>query len=130
MTTGSYSNYASVFQFPSGTAYAALVVDYPEVKTGAIEITNNQSSGVREYIYDGLVGLTEFTISLLGMPGIFATFKGHETSKTIGLCVLTDPVETHLFSGLITSVKKEKADQQNPDATKITITVQPTGALS
>lgn len=129
-TTGTYSNYGSVFHFPSGTAYAAVVLDYPEVKEDAIEITNNTSGNVSEFIYSNLVRLSPFSISLLGRPGIYSTFRTHQTNRTIGSCVLSDAVETYTFQGLITNVKHEPSDQQKPDAAKITITVQPTGGMS
>lgn len=122
--TGSYSNYGSVFQYPSGTAYAALVVDYPEYTDTLAEITNNQSGGLQQFIYTGLQKASPFTISLLGQPGIYETFKGYQTSKSKNCAVLSDSVEIETFNGLISNVKKEPSDQQNPDAVKITVTVQ------
>lgn len=127
MTTGSYSNYGSVFQYPSGTAYPALVVDYPEFITEAKEITNNLSGGKDEYIYSGLVRRSAQTISILGTPGIYATLKGYQTSKSINCAVVSDSIETETGNALLTNVKKEAADQQNPDAVKIAITLQWTG---
>lgn len=126
-TTGSYSNYGSVFQYPSGTAYSALVVDYPEFTEDALEITNNQSGGKDEYIYSGLVKRSAQTISILGTPGIYATLKGYQTNKTISCAVVSDSLETETGNALLKSVKKEPADQQSPSPTKITIVLQWTG---
>ena len=127
MTTGTYSNYGSVFQYPSGTAYPALVVDYPEFTMEAKEVTNNLSGGVDEYIYSGLQKRSPVTISILGRPGSYATLKAFETSKSTNCCVLSDSVETETGQALVTSVKKEAADQQNPDAVKLSIVFQWTG---
>lgn len=122
--TGSYSNYGAVFQYPSGTAYAALVVDYPEYTDALAEITNNLSGGQQQFIYTGLQKTSPFTISLLGQPGIYSTFKGYQTSKSTNCAVLSDSVEIETFNALVANVKKEPADQQNPTAEKITITLQ------
>lgn len=127
MTTGTYSNYGSVFQYPSGTAYPALVVDYPEFTEEALEITNNKSGGVDEFIYAGLVKRSPQTISILATPGVYATLKGYQTAKTISCAVVSDSLETETGNALLTNVKKEPADQQNPSATKITLTLKWTG---
>lgn len=127
MTTGSYSNYGSVFQYPSGTAYPAIVVDYPEFTEGAVEITNNLSGGKDEYIYSGLVKRSPQKITILGTPGIYNTLKGYQTAKTISCAVVSDSIETETGNALLTSVKKNPADQQNPDAVKIDIMLQWTG---
>ena len=127
MTTGTYSNYGSVFQYPSGTAYPAIVVDYPEFTEAALDITNNLSGGKDEFIYSGLVRRSAQTISILATPGVYATLKGYQTAKTVSCAVVSDSLETETGNALLTSVKKEPSDQQNPDATKITLTLQWTG---
>lgn len=126
MTTGTYSGYGSVFQYPSGTVYPALVVDYPEYMDDLAEITNDTSGGVQEFIYTGLQKTSPFTISVLARPGAYTTFKAFETSKSTNCAVLSDSVEMETFNALVKSVKKEPNDQQKPDAVKLTITLQKT----
>lgn len=130
LTTGSASNYGGSFGFPSGTVYPCLVLDYPELKMDAIQITNHASGGNTEYIPSGLQDVGEFSLSILGQHGTYGTLKTAQVNKTVNVCCLTNPLDSMVFSGMLTSVKEEAADAQSPDAVKLTITVRPTGGIT
>lgn len=130
MTTGTMSNYGGSFGFPSGTTYPCMVLDYPEMKMDAVDITNHASGGFTEYIPSGLLDAGEFTLSILAQHGTFATFKTAQTNKTVNVCCLTNPIDSMVFSGFLTSVKEESADATSPDAVKLTVNVRPTGAVT
>jgi len=130
MTTGSASNYGGGFGFPSGTVYPCIVLDYPESKMGALQITNHAGAGKTEYIPSGLTDNGEFSLSILGQHGTYGTLKTAQAAKTVNVCCLTNPLDSLVFSGMITSVKEEAADAQNPDAVKLTVSVQPTGDIT
>ncbi len=130
LTTGTASNYGGNFGFPSGTVYPCMVLDYPEVKMAAVDITNHQGGGVTEYIPSGLTDVGEFTLSILGQHGTFNTLKTAQAAKTVNVCSLTNPLDSMVFSGMITSVKEEAADAKAPDAVKLAVTVRPTGNIT
>jgi hypothetical protein len=130
MTTGSASNYGGSFGFPSGTAYPCLVIDYPELKMAAVDITNHAGGGVTEYIPSGLLDVGEFTLSILGQHGTYGTLKAAQVAKTVNVCSLTNPLDSMVFSGMLTSIKEEPADAKSPDAVKLTVTVRPTGNIT
>lgn len=130
MTTGTSSDYGGTFQFPSGTAYPSMVLDYPELTMAGVEITNHAGGGVTEYVPSGLLDVGEFALSILGQHGTLNTLKTAQVAKTVALCVLTNPIDTMLFNGMLTSVKEEAADATSPDAVRITLSVRPTGAIT
>jgi hypothetical protein len=129
-TTGTYTNYGGTFGFPSGTNYPAQVLDYPELTEAALDITNHASGGVDEAIPSGLVSSGEFTIAILAQHGTYATLKTAMTNKTVNTCHLSNPIDSYVFQGFITSLKEEQADATNPDAVKITLNVKPTGGIT
>lgn len=130
MTTA-FTNYGSTFTFSGSSIGACLVVDHPEIKEGALKSTNHAGGGVREYLPDGLIGLGEFTLSIIVASGVLSTIKTAMAAKTIAACVITNPAsETVTCSGFYTSIKEEAADAQSPDIIKATVTIQPTGAIT
>jgi hypothetical protein len=130
MTTGTYTNYGGAFGFPSGTYYPAQVLDYPELTEKSLDITNHASGGEDEAIPSGLIVSGEFTIAILAQHGTLGTLKTAMTNKTINTCHLTNPIDSYVFKGFLTSVKEEAADATNPDAVKITLKVKPTGGVT
>ena len=130
LTTGTMSNYGGSFGFPSGTAYPAMVLDYPELKMDAVTITNHAGGGVTEYVPSGLLDVGEFSMEILGQHGTFNTFKTAQVNKTVNVCCLTNPIDSMVFSGFITSAKEGSADASSPDAVKIALTVRPTGNIT
>ena len=129
-TTGTSSNYGSNFQFPSGTTYPAQVLDFPTSHMGVVSTTNHAGGGVTEYIPNGLLDISEFNLILLGQHGTMNTLKTAQVAKTVALCVLSDPIDTLLFNGMIMDVGKESADADNPTASRIPVTVRPTGGIT
>ena len=130
MTTGTSTDYGSTFQFASGTVYPALVVEFPSLDMKEIDITNHGGGGSDEAVPSGLTVAGPFTLEILGQHGTFSTLKALQVAKTVGSCLLTNPITTYTFSGMITGLKEGKADAQKPDAVKLTVTVKSTGLIT
>lgn len=129
MTTAA-SNYASTLTFNGATIGACMVIDFPELTTGKIEITNHAGGGVAEFIPSGVLTAGDITLSLIDASGVFSALKTYMTNKTIATTVLTDGIKTLTFSAFFTSVKPEAADATSPDAVKLTVVLSPTGAIT
>ena len=130
ITTGTASNYASEFHFPSGTAiYAAQVIGFPEIAMGERNVTNHGSGGKEERRPNGLVSASDFTVSLMNTPGNTSLHTDRDAG-TERLCFLKGKVHTYLFTGWIKSVKEEDADGSSPDSSKLTAVVTPVGAIT
>lgn len=124
------SNYGVTLTRAGSALGQVIVVDYPEVKTNKINVTNHASSGVVEYIYDGLVGLEDISLSLIAASGVLNTLKADMNNKVVNEYVISDEVDSWTFDALVTSIKRESADAQSPDVAKYTVVLSPTGALS
>lgn len=130
LTTGTSTNYASEFHFPSGTViYAAQVIGFPEIAMGERNITNHGSGGKEERVPNGLVAAGDFTISLLTTSGNTSLHTDRDAG-TERPCFLKGKVHSYLFTGWIKSIKEEDADATSPDSSKLTIVVTPHGAIT
>lgn len=130
MVTGTASNYSSEFHFPSGTAiYAAQVIGFPEIAMGERNTTNHGSGGKEERQPNGLVAASDFTVSLLAVPG-HTSLHTDRDAGTVRLCFLKGKVHTYLFQGWIKSIKEEDADSTSPDSSKLTVVVTPVGGIT
>jgi len=127
--THALTDYPGTCTFAGNAIGQYLIIDYPEIKTDKIEMTNHGSGGVREYIPNGLVGLEDITLSVLLATGTITTLDTALDAKTIGTVVLHNPHTTMTFSGFIQSVKVESADATSPDVSKATVVISPTGAI-
>jgi hypothetical protein len=124
------SDYGATYTFNSSSIGELLNVDYPEVATDAVETTNHGSGGVREYIPSGLLGVGQFTLLILAASGTLGTLDTAIDNKTVANSVIANGVDTLTFSSFIVSYQLESADAQSPDADRITVVVQPTGAIT
>lgn len=130
LTTGTASSYGSEFHFPSGTIiYAAQVIGFPEVAMGERNVTNHGNGGVEERRPNGLVAASDFTLSLINVPGNTSLHSARDAG-TVNTCFLKGKVHTYLFSGWIKSVKEEDADGSSPDSSKLTVVVTPVGGIT
>jgi len=122
MPTAATSNYGSIFTF-GGATWPCMVVDFPEISTDQIEITNHASGGVREKIPSGLLAYGDITLSMIAAAGTLAAFKTYMQNKTISSTVVSNNTDTLTGDGFFVSVKAEAADAQSPDANKLTVTI-------
>lgn len=130
-TTGTNTNYASQFSFPSGTViYAAQVIGFPEIAMGERNVTNHGNGGFEERKPNGLVAVSDFTLQILSTPGAIASLKTDLEAKTERTSHLKNPINQYTFVGWIKSIKEEDADGTSPDSVKATIVVTPVGALT
>ena len=130
MPTSASSNYGSTLTFGGVTIGACMVIDFPELSTDKIEITNHAGGGVREHIPSGLLGLGDITLSVITAAGVLSALKTYMQNKTINTAIVANGVDTMSFSAFFTSVKPEGADAQSPDANKVTVVLSPTGAIT
>ena len=130
MTTAATSNYGSTLTFGGVTIGACMVIDFPELTTDKMEITNHAGGGVREYIPSGLIGLGDITLSVIAASGVVSALKTYMVNKTVNTAVVANGQDTMTFSAFFTSVKPEAADATSPDANKVTVVLSPTGGLT
>jgi hypothetical protein len=130
-TTGTASNYASQFSFPSGTAlYAAQVITFPEMTMGERNVTNHGNGGYEERKPNGLKATGDFTIAIMSTPLLIASLKTDKDAGTERTSHLKNPINQYTFTGWIKSIKEEDADATQPDSVKAMITVTPVGDIS
>ena len=131
LTTGTSTNYASEFHFPSGTLITpAQVLTFPELSLGERNTTNAGSGGYEERRPNGLVAAGDFTIQVLATPGQMQSLQTDQKAGTERVSFLKNPINGYLFTGWIKSLKQEDADQTSPDSVKLMITVTPVGQIT
>lgn len=131
LTTGTASNYASEFHWPTGTVvYAAQVLGFPELMMGERNTTNHGSGGFEERRPNGLTAAGDFTITLLATANNISGLYTDMKAKTERVVYLKNPVHGYLFTGWIKSIKEEDADSTSPDSVKATVIVTPAGEIT
>lgn len=131
LTTGTASNYGSLFSFPSGTSIVpAQVIGFPELMMGERNTTNHGSGGFEERRPNGLTSAGDFTIQILSTPNQLTTLYTDLKAKTERTAHLKNPTYQYVFVGWIKSIKEEDADATSPDSVKATITVVPAGEIA
>ncbi|HLE52699.1 MAG TPA: hypothetical protein VI755_11590 [Anaerolineales bacterium] len=129
MATEAYTNYGSTLTKGGVAVGACMVIDFPEIATGKANTTNHGSGGYAESIPNGLITLGDITLSVIVVDGVLATIRNEMASKTISSVVISDGVESMTFDGYYLSAKKEAADANSPDVSKLTVVIAPTGSL-
>lgn|SRR5574341_851120 len=130
LTTGTYTNYGSLFHWPSGTViYAAQVVGFPEIGMGERNVTNHSNGGYEERRPNGLVAAGDFTLGLINTPGNTSLHTDRDAG-TERVAFLKGKIHTYLFTGWIKSIKEEDANAQSPDSSKLTVVVTPVGQIT
>jgi hypothetical protein len=124
------TNYGATYTFNGSSIGDCYVIDFPEISTGVINTTNHASGGVAEAIPSGVLTLGQITLSVEDAASVLSTLDTAIDNKTIANSVLGNGINTLTFSSFIVSVKPEAADAQSPDADKLTVVVQPTGAIT
>lgn len=131
LTTGTASNYASLFAFPSGTTIVpAQVIGFPELMMGERNTTNHGSGGFEERRPNGLTSAGDFTLQILSTANQLTSLYTDLKAKTERVCHLKNPVYQYTFTGWIKSIKEEDADATSPDSVKATVTVTPAGEIT
>lgn len=129
-STGTSSNYGSLFAFPSGTSlYAVQVIGFPEIAMGERNFTNHGSAGFEQRGPNGLVAVGDFTLQMISTPSALLTLKTDMTAGTLRSGHLKNPVYQYTFDCWIKSIKEEDADSTSPDTTMATIVVTPVGSF-
>lgn len=122
-------NYGSTFTKGGNTIGKCIVIDFPELSTGKVNVTNHASGGKTEFIPNGLIEAGDITLSVLAENTVLSDMYADMEAKTIEACVISNDVDTLTFSGWFQSIKEEQADAQSPDAVKITCVVTVTGGV-
>lgn len=122
------SNYGSTFTFNGATIGKCIVIGFPELATAEADITNHSSGGFGESIPNGLIRISDITMSLLDETGVFAALRTYMVNKTIATAVISNNGTPITGSAWIKSVKLEDADAQSPDANKLTVVLACTGS--
>lgn len=123
------SNYASTFTKGGSSIGKCIVIDFPELSTEKINVTNHASGGKTEYIPSKLIDAGDITLSILLENTELGDIYTDMEAETIETCVIVSPVDTMTFSGWYQSVKAEAADAQSPDAVKATVVLAITGGV-
>lgn len=130
MATEAYINYGSTLTKGGVAVGACLVIDFPELSTGKANTTNHGSGGYEESIPTGLIALGDVTLSVIVKDGVLTGIRNEMQSKTISTVAISDGVETVSGDGYYVSAKKEAADAQSPDVSKLTVVIAFTGPLA
>ncbi len=131
LTTGTSTNYGSLFSFPSGTNIVpAQVIGFPELAMGERNTTNHGSGGFEERRPNGLVAAGDFTLQVLSTAGALETLYTDMKAKTERTAHLKNPVNQYVFVGWIKNIKEEDADATSPDSVKAVVTVTPAGEVA
>ncbi len=123
------TNYGSTFTKGGNSIGKCIVLDFPELSTGKVNITNHASGGKTESIPNGLIDAGAITLSVLCETDTFSDMYDEMESKTISQCVVSNSIDTMTFSGWYQSIKEEQADAQNPDAIKAIVVLEITGGV-
>jgi hypothetical protein len=109
-------------------------LDFPELINPAIEATNHQSGGYREYVSSKLVEVSEFKATVnyvanVTISGMLTDLTGG-TARNYKFTFPTSPASVWTVSALVTSLKPGSADAQGPEAMSAEVTFQPTGTAT
>lgn len=123
------SNYASTFTKGGTEIGKCIVIDFPELSTEKINVTNHASGGKTQYIPSKLIDAGDITLSILVEATELSDIYSDMEAESIEQCIVANPVDTMTFSGWYQSVKEEAADAQSPDAVKLTVVLAITGGV-
>lgn len=130
LTTGTASNYGSLFYWPSGTVvYAAQIIGFPEIAMGERNVTNQSSGGFEERRPNGLVSAGDFTLSLQNVVGNSALHADRDAG-TERVAFIKGKVHTYMFTAWVKSIKEEDADATKPDSSKLVVVLTPVGQIT
>ena len=122
------TNYGSTFTFNGVSLGKWIVIGFPEFATAEADTTNHSSGGFGESIPNGLIRMSDLTMSLLDETGVYLALRALMVNKTIATAIIANGVNTITGSAWVKSVKPEDADAQSPDANKLTIVMACTGS--
>lgn len=133
-----YNNYAVQLEYETAVPGAFAVignaqsVDFPKYVTDALESTNHSSSGVRTFVASKLRGAEAFSATYICDASLITLIKTSMRAKTIENFKISGigDFTSMLFSGFYTSFQILSADATSPEIVKVTIEIQPTGALA
>lgn len=116
----------------SGCAVAGVKkIDFPELSNDALENTSHGSGGKKEYISSGLVGLSEFKVTLGYVPDVSGSLVTDLVAGTSGSYAVTFPNnEVWSFYALCTKFKPLGGDASKPEVLNAEVSFQPTGEMT
>ncbi|GAP07126.1 hypothetical protein ATHL_01994 [Anaerolinea thermolimosa] len=123
------TNYGVVLSLNSTPIGEVVTIEPPEILNPALESTSHASGGYREFISSNLVEVGEFTATIhyTVASGVYNPLT-KLTSGTADNYAISFPNGANWsFNALVTGVKVQEADAQNPDTLKAEITFRPTG---
>ncbi len=125
-----YSDFGTLCTIAGVTA-KVINVEPPLLSVGTIETTNHSSANWREYIADTLKGGGAFKLTVEASAANVAQIAAVWAAFAAVAIVFTEKsMPAWSFSGLLTDFKYETANAQKPGEETVTITIQPTGAVT
>lgn len=122
------TNYGSTFTFNGAVVGKCIVIGFPELATEGADTTNHSSGGFGESIPNGLIRISDLTMSVLNETGVYLALRTFMVNRTIATAIIANGVDTLTGSAYVLSVKLEDADAQSPDANKLTVVLACTGS--
>lgn len=106
-------------------------IDPPKLSVGTIETTNHSSAGWREYIADTLKGAGAFTLTMELTGALVAQLEAVWAAFAPVAVTFTEyGAPAWSFNGILKDIKNSVADASKPSEEVVTITIQPTGAVT
>lgn len=124
------SDYGSTLTFNASSIGKCIVIDFPELATDKINVTNHASGGYSEAIPSGLLTIGDITLMLLCEASKFGNIKDFMEAKTVGTVVISNGLDTFSGSGFFVSIKEESADAQGPNAVRASVVIAFTGSMT
>jgi len=130
------SDYGTLLKKEVGAVYTVVgevvSIDPPEFLSEAVESTNHSSNGYREFIAGGLAEVSEFKATVNFSKTVISGFYNDIKLGTLGNYSIEFPDTdntTWKFSAIVTSLKPNAMDAQNPETLQAEVGFQPSGAL-
>lgn len=129
-----YSNYGVILKKGATTVGALTNIDFPKISTGAIESTNHASSGVREWIPDGLLEAEKFTATIVATLAGYNLIKSDLDAGTFATYNIDFTAGSGItdwsFSCAPLSIELGSADAQSPELLEMTVEFRPSGTIT
>jgi hypothetical protein len=124
------SDYGSTLTFGGVSIGKCIVIDFPELSTDKINITNHAGAGWSEGIPSGLINTGDITLMLLLETGTLSGITADILAKTVDQVSIANNIDAMVFDGFYLSCKPEAADAQSPDALRASVVITPTGTIT
>src|SRR5687768_3805736 len=88
------TNYGSTFTFNGAVVGKCIIIGFPELTTEGADTTNHSSGGFGESIPNGLIRISDLTMSVLNEAGVYLALRTLMVNKTIATAIIANGVDT------------------------------------